>query len=361
MSRERATERIAPHAASHRKTALAKRLWNRLHCRQINDGVDMAISRILMAFFALLIPITSPAQDTYPNKPIRLVVPYPPGGVADAVARMIQPAWSAALNQTIVVDNRGGAGSNIGLDAVAKSPPDGYTIGLFDTALAINPSLYPTMPYDPQRDLAPVSLIARGPLVLVVNPSFPARTVAELVALAKAKPGSIAYASAGNGTVVHLAAEMLKTSAGIDMIHVPYKGAGAAITDVVGGQVPVLFAVPGTALPHIKADKLRALAVTGDSRFKSLPSVPTLAEAGVQGVRGTIIVGFVVPSKTPRAVVGRLRETLANVVSTPEVTDKLIDFGLSVVVADSDQSARMIADEIAMWGKVVKSSGAKVE
>jgi len=324
-------------------------------------GFNMAISRVLIALLASLASIASAAQDAYPSKPIRLVVPYPPGGVADAVARMIQPAWSTVLSQPIVVDNRGGAGSNIGLDAVAKSPADGYTIGLFDTALAINPSLYPSMPYEPQRDLSPISLVARGPLVLVVNPTFPAKTVAELIASAKAKPGSIAYASAGNGTVVHLAAEMLKTSAGIDMIHVPYKGAGAAVTDVIGGQVPVLFAVPGTALPHIRSGKLRALAVTGDSRFKALPEIPTLGEAGVQGVGGTIFVGFVVPSKTPRAIVTRLRDTLAKVVSTPEVTEKLNDFGLSVVAADPDQSTRMLADEIGMWGKVVKSSGAKVE
>jgi tripartite-type tricarboxylate transporter receptor subunit TctC len=317
--------------------------------------------RILTAIAALFVSIGCAAQDNYPNKPIRLIVPYPPGGVADAVARMIQPGWSAALGQPVVIDNRGGAGSNIGLDAVAKSAPDGYTVGFFDTALVINPTLYPTMPYDAQRDLVPVSVIARGPLVLVVNPSFPARTVAELVAIARTKPGSISYASAGNGTIVHLAAEMLKASAGIDMAHIPYKGAGAAITDAIGGQVPVLFAVPGTALPHIRSGRLRALAVTGDVRFKSLPDVPTLSEAGVQGVGSTIIVGLVVPAKTPRAIVARLHDTVAKVIATREVTDKLDDFGLSVVAADSDRAAPMIADEIAMWGKVVRSSGAKVE
>jgi len=315
----------------------------------------------LLAACTLAMPVAGAAQDAYPTRPIRLIVPYPPGGVGDAVARMIAPGWSAALKQPIVIDNRGGAGSNIGLDAVAKAAPDGYTIGLFDTALVVNPALYPSMPYEAQRDLAPISLIARGPLVLVVNPSFPAKDVNELITLAKAKPGSISYASAGNGTPVHLAAEMLKSAASIDIVHIPYKGAGPAITDVLGGQVPVLFAVPGTAIQHINAGKLRALAITGDTRFKLLPNVPTFAESGVQGVNGTIIIGFTVPAKTPRAVVTTLADTLGKVLATSEVTDKLTDFGLVVVAADPDRSARLLADEASLWTKVVKTSGAKVE
>jgi tripartite-type tricarboxylate transporter receptor subunit TctC len=313
----------------------------------------------LLAVFAL--SFACHAQDTYPGKPIRLVVPYPPGGVGDAVARMIAPGWSAALKQPIVIDNRGGAGSNIGLDAVAKSAPDGYTIALFDTALATNPALYPSMPFDPSRDLTPISLIARGPLVLVVNPAFPAKTVGELVAMAKAKPGAITYASAGNGTPVHLAAEMLKSQAGIDLVHVPYKGAGPAVTDVLGGQVPVLFAVPGTAIPHINAGKFRAIGITGDTRFKSLPDVPTIAEQGIKGVDGTIIIGFVAPAKTPRAIVSQLYDTLAKVLATSEVTDKLAAFGLTVVAADPARSAKLLDDETALWAKVVKDAGVKLE
>ncbi|MCC6197867.1 MAG: tripartite tricarboxylate transporter substrate binding protein [Burkholderiales bacterium] len=321
----------------------------------------MKAIRALLALALLSLSVASAAQDAFPGKPIRLIVPYPPGGVGDATARMIAPAWGAALNQTIVIENRGGAGSNIGLDAVAKSAPDGYTIGLFDTALVVNPALYPSMPYEAQRDLAPISLIARGPLVLVVNPAFPANTANELVALAKAKPGSISYASAGNGTPVHLAMEMLKSSAGIDLVHVPYKGAGPAITDVLGGQVPVLFAVPGTALQHVNAGKLRALAITGETRFKRLPNVPTFAESGVQGVDGTIIIGFTVPAKTPPAIVKLLASTLARVLATSEVADKLADFGLTVVAADPQRSAKMLAEEAELWAKVVRSSGAKVE
>jgi tripartite-type tricarboxylate transporter receptor subunit TctC len=313
----------------------------------------------LVALFAL--SFACHAQDAYPSKPIRLVVPYPPGGVGDAVARMIAPGWGAALKQTIVIDNRGGAGSNIGLDAVAKAAPDGYTIALFDTALATNPSLYPSMPFDPARDLTPISLIARGPLVLVVNPAFPAKSVGELVALAKAKPGSITYASAGNGTPVHHAAEMLKSQAGIDLVHVPYKGAGPAVTDVLGGQVPVLFAVPGTAIPHINSGKFRAIGITGDTRFRSLPDVPTIAEQGIKGVDGTIIIGFVVPARTPRAIVTQLYDTLSKVLATTEVTDRLAAFGLTVVAADPERSAKLLADETALWAKVVKDAGVKLE
>ncbi|MEO8136556.1 MAG: tripartite tricarboxylate transporter substrate binding protein [Betaproteobacteria bacterium] len=336
----------------------AERMGRLPHRAAVRQGIFLAMTLLLIPF------ATSPAawaQDAYPSKPIRLIVPYPPGGVGDAVARMISGGWSAALKQPIVIDNRGGAGSNIGLDAVAKAAPDGYTIGLFDTALVVNPSLYPALTYDAQRDLAPISVIARGPLVLVVNPAFPAKDIGELLALAKARPGSISYASAGNGTPVHLAAEMLKSAAGIDMVHVPYKGAGPAVTDVLGGQVPVLFAVPGTVLQQINAGKLRPLAITGATRFKLLPAVPTFAESGVHGVDGTIIIGFLVPAKTPKAIVALLAETLATVLANAEVTDKLTNFGLQVVAADPERSARLLAEETALWAKVVKSSGAKVE
>ncbi len=301
------------------------------------------------------------AQEPLPQQADRLIVPYPPGGVGDAVARMIAGGWSAALKQPIVIDNRGGAGSNIGLDAVAKATPDGYTIGLFDTALVVNPSLYPSLTYDAQRDLAPVAVIARGPLVLVVNPAFPAKDIGELLALARAKPGSISYASAGNGTPVHLAAEMLKSAAGIDMVHVPYKGAGPAVTDVLGGQVPVLFAVPGTVLQQINAGKLRPLAITRRDAVQAAPHC-----ADVRGIRRAGC-GWHdhhrVPrsSKTPKAIVAMLAETLATVLANSEVADKLTNFGLQGVAADPERSARLLADETALWAKVVKSSGAKVE
>ncbi|MFN0163568.1 MAG: tripartite tricarboxylate transporter substrate-binding protein, partial [Burkholderiales bacterium] len=242
--------------------------------------ITMSNSRTVLSCLALAAALaglpgaTVLAQDAYPSKPVRLVVPFPPGGIGDFVARVVAPKWGEALKQQIVVENRGGAGSNIGSDHVAKAAPDGYTVLLFDTALLVNPALYAKLPYDAQRDLSPVMLLGRMPLVLSVNPALPATSVADLLALARAKPGNLSYASAGSGTLVHLAAEMLKSVAGLDIVHVPYKGAGLAIVDVIGGQVPMLFSVPGTARAHIAAGKLRALAVTGERRFRGFPDVP---------------------------------------------------------------------------------------
>ena len=308
------------------------------------------IAKLLLPV-ALCVAAAGPAsaQATYPSKPIRLVVPYPPGGTGDTVARMVVTRWSELLKQTIVVDNRGGAGSNIGIDLVAKASPDGYTIGLFDTALFVNPALYGTLPFDVQRDLLPITVAARGPLVLTVHPSLPANTLAELLALARAKPGGLSYASAGSGTPVHLAAEMLKSAAGLDIVHVPYKGAGPAVLDVVGGQVPMFFALPGTARPHIAAGKLRPLAITGAKRFKDLPSVPTFAEAGVQGVDATLVVGFLAPARTPPAVVKALYDALHQVLASPDIVERLGGLALDVVGSDPERSATIVR-EIAVLG-----------
>ena len=274
---------------------------------------------------------------------------------------MVAPKWSELLKQTIVVENRGGAGSNIGVDLIAKSAPDGYTIGLFDTALFINPALYGTLPFDVQRDLTPITVAARGPLVLAVHTSVPANTLAELLALARAKPGSLSYASAGSGTPVHLAAEMLKSSANLDIVHIPYKGAGPAVVDVVGGQVPMFFALPGTVRPHIAASKLRPLAITGNKRFKDLPTVPTFSEAGIQGVDATLVVGFMAPARTPPSVINVLYESLRLVLASPDIIERLGGLALDVVGADPERSAAIMRDETALWAKVVKSTGAKAE
>jgi len=316
---------------------------------------------LLCALLALAPAAAALAQDSFPAKPVRLVVPYPPGGIGDFVARLIAPKWGEALKQQIVVENRAGAGSNIGIDYVAKAAPDGYTVLLFDTALLVNPSLYARLPYDAQRDLAPLMIVGRTPLVLAVNPTLMANSVADLLALARARPGYLAYASAGSGTLVHLAAEMLKSAAGLDIVHVPYKGAGLAILDVIGGQVPMMFAVPGTARTHIAAGKLRPLAITGERRFKGLPAVPTFAEAGVRGMDASLIVGFMVPMKTPAAVVTTLHDTLAAVVAQPEIIGKLGESGMDMVGADPRRSAAILADEFALWARVVRSSGAKAE
>ena len=301
------------------------------------------------------------AQEPFPSRPIRMVVPYPPGGIGDFVARLVAPKWSEALKQQIVVENRPGAGSNIGIDHVAKAAPDGYTVLLFDSALVVNASLYTRLSYDARRDLAPVMIVGRTPLVLAVHPTLPAANVTELIALARSRPGGLTYASAGSGTLVHLAAEMLKSAANIDVGHVPYKGAGQAILDVIGGQVPMMFAVPGTARAHIASGKLRALALTGETRFSGLPAVPTFAEAGVRGMDASLIVGFMVPVRTPAAVITTLYETLSGVTMQPEIIGKLGESGMAMVRSAPQASEVILANEFAIWEKVVRSSGAKAE
>lgn len=301
------------------------------------------------------------AQEAFPSRPVRMVVPYPPGGIGDFVARLIAPKWSEALKQQIVVENRPGAGSNIGIDHVAKAAPDGYTVLLFDSALVVNASLYTRLSYDARRDLAPIMIVGRTPLVLAVHPTLPAANVTELIALARARPGGLTYASAGSGTLVHLAAEMLKTAASIDIVHVPYKGAGQAILDVIGGQVPMMFAVPGTARAHIASGKLRPLALTGEKRFAGLPSVPTFAEAGMRGMDASLIVGLMVPARTPAAVLTTLHDTLASVTAHPEIVGKLGESGMDMVRSAPQPSEAILANEFALWERVVRSSGAKVE
>lgn len=310
---------------------------------------------------SMLLSAAPQAQEAFPSRPVRMVVPYPPGGIGDFVARLIAPRWSEALKQQIVVENRPGAGSNIGIDHVAKAAPDGYTVLLFDSALVVNASLYARLSYDARRDLAPIMIVGRTPLVLAVHPTLPAANVTELIALARARPGGLTYASAGSGTLVHLAAEMLKTAASIDLVHVPYKGAGQAILDVIGGQVPMMFAVPGTARAHIASGKLRPLALTGEKRFSGLPAVPTFAEAGMRGMDASLIVGLMVPARTPAAVLATLHDTLASVTAHPEIIGKLGESGMDMVRSAPQPSEAILANEFALWERVVRSSGAKVE
>ncbi len=310
---------------------------------------------------SMMLNVAPVAQEAFPSRPVRMVVPYPPGGIGDFVARLIAPRWSEALKQQIVVENRPGAGSNIGIDHVAKAAPDGYTVLLFDSALVVNASLYTRLSYDARRDLAPIMIVGRTPLVLAVHPTLPAANVPELIALARARPGGLTYASAGSGTLVHLAAEMLKTAASIDIVHVPYKGAGQAILDVIGGQVPMMFAVPGTARAHIASGKLRPLALTGEKRFAGLPSVPTFAEAGMRGMDASLIVGLMVPARTPAAVLATLHDTLAGVTAHPEIIGKLGESGMDMVRSAPQPSEAILANEFALWERVVRSSGAKVE
>ena len=309
---------------------------------------------------ALLFAAAAGAQD-YPARPIRVVVPFPPGGGTDLMARTVVQKLGESLGATVVVDNRGGAGGTIGTDLVAKAPPDGYTLVVVSGSHAINPSLYPKLPYDSVRDFAPVTMLTSGPGLLVVHPSVPARTVKEFIALARSRPGQLHYASAGIGTPPHLAGELFKTMTGADIVHVPYKGNGPAYTDLIGGHVSVMFPTIPTAIPHVRTGKLRALGVTTRSRTAIAPELPTLSESGVPGYDVSSWYGLLAPAGTPAAVVARLQREIAKVLRLPDISEKLTAQGLDLVGNTPEAFAGVIQSEIAKWAKVVKASGAKVD
>lgn len=275
--------------------------------------------------FALLLTALAPsaAQD-YPSRPVTLIVPFAAGGSTDVIARVIAEAMRGPLGQSLVVDNRGGAGGSIGTAAIAKAVPDGYTIGMGTAStLAINPAAYKALPYDISRDLEPVGLIAQVPNVITVNPKLPAKTVAELVALAKAEPGKLTYGSAGNGSVSHLMGEQFKLATGTDIIHVPYRGVGPALNDAVGGQINIMFDNLPTSLPLIQDGKLRALAVSSPKRLAVLPDVPTFAELGLNDLDWMAFFGLIAPAKTPKAVIDKLNAALRDALANPQVRDTL--------------------------------------
>ena len=311
----------------------------------------------LCAAAALAFGATAVAQE-YPAKPIRVVVPFPPGGGTDLMARSVMQKLGESLGATVVIDNRGGAGGTIGSDIVAKSPADGYTILIVSGAHAINPSIYLKLPYDSVRDFAPVTMFTSGPGLLVVHPSVPAKSVKEFIALARSRPGQLNYASAGIGTPPHLAGELFKTMAGVNMVHVPYKGNGPAYTDLLGGQVSVMFPTIPTAIPHVRAGKLRALAVTTAKRTAITPELPTIAESGVPGYDVSSWYGLLAPAGTPAAVVAKLQREVARVLRLPDVSERLTPQGLDIVADTPGEFAAIIKSEIVKWAKVVKASGA---
>lgn len=325
----------------------------------------MARRRILLglatvALIAAALPAN--AQSTYPTRPVSLIVPFPAGGSTDLVARVVAEKMSGLLGQQIVVDNRGGAGGNVGTAAAAKAEPDGYTLLMGTVAThAINSALYKKMPYDPVKDFAPVSLLVVVPNVLVVNPDFPAQNVQELIALAKEKPGELSYASSGNGTPLHLSGELFKTMAGVDIVHVPYKGAGPALVDVMGGHVPIMFDNLPSSTEHIKAGKLRGLAVTTAERSPSMPDLPTIAESGLPGYETYTWNALFVPAGTPPDVVAKLNEAAVAAVSDPEIKAKLESMGATIVGSTPEQLAAHVQAELDKWGPVVKASGAQVD
>jgi tripartite-type tricarboxylate transporter receptor subunit TctC len=301
------------------------------------------------------------AHAAFPDHPIKVINGFAAGGGADILLRTIIPAVSENLGQQIIVDYRAGAGGNLAMEAVAKAPPDGYTLLMGTPGLAINPSLYSSLPFDPLKDFAPISLIGTVPNVLVVNPSLPVESVADLVALAKAKPGVLNYASSGTGTSLHLAAELFTLDTGTKIVHVPYKGGSQAQTDVMGGQVQMMFNVLPSALPQIQAGKLRALAVTGKTRSESLPNVPTMIEAGVPGYSALTWNGLLAPAGTPPEIVARLNDAIVKAMRTPAMKELLAKIGQDPAWSTPQEFAAFLREETDKWSKVVHATGIKAQ
>ena len=310
---------------------------------------------------AALTPLVALAQ-AYPSKPVTVVVPWPPGGPSDIAARPMAKGLGDELHQSFIVDNRGGAGGNIGTAMVTKAAADGYTLLITSSApIVINPSLYKQMPFDPPKDLAPITNLLRVPLVLAVHPSVPANNLKELIAYIESQKGKIQYASSGNGTPQHLTGELFKSTAKLDMVHVPYKGSAPAITDLIGGHVPIMFDSTIAILPQIKAGKVKAIAITSAKRSAVLPSVPTFAEAGMPGFESYAWYGFFAPAKTPPDVLAKLNAAALKVMKGPEWQKVLAETGSENVGESPEQFTAFTRAEAAKWAKVVKESGATLD
>ena len=321
------------------------------------------LSLVIAAIAALALPATSAWAQAYPNKPVRLIVPYAAGGGTDFFARTVGAKLGEQLGQTIIVDNKPGAATIIGAEVAAKSAPDGYTLLIADsTTLAVNPSLYKKLPYDPAKDFSSVTLTARFAMVLVVNPNTSkATTVKEFIEEAKKDPGKISYASVGAGTTHHLTMELFQQRTDIKLIHVPYKGAGPAIQDMVGGQVPVMFVDLAAGGPMIKAGKLRVLAVASPKRIAALPNVPTFAEQGIAQFEAWAWQGLTVPAGTPKEIIAKLNAEYAKVVADPAIRQKLVDAGVEPVTSSPEEMNAYIKSETAKWAQVIKQSDIKID
>ena len=299
--------------------------------------------------------------QSYPQRSIRLVVPSSPGGGTDITGRIVAHKLTEQLGQQVVVDNRAGAGTTIGNDIVAKSPPDGYTLLMGLSTLAINPSMYAKLPYDALRDFAPVSLVVLSPNILTVHPSVPARTVKQFIALAKGKPGSITFGSAGHGTSPHLSGELLKVLAKIDIVHVPYKGSGQSVIGLLAGEIGANFPSVPTAMPYLKTNRLHGLGVTTAKRTQALPEVPSIAEAGVSGYEATQWFGVLAPAGTPRPIIDRLQQEIVKLLRSPDVRERLIADGTDPVGNTPEEFAAYIRSETEKWAKVIKAAGIKAQ
>ena len=314
----------------------------------------------LAAAFAALGPLTAVAQD-YPARPVKIVVPFAVGGPADVYARFLGAKLQESLGQPFIIENKPGAGAVTGTDAVAKAAPDGYTLLLMSNAHTVNETLIPNKPYALQRDFAPIAPINYSDLVLVVNPAVAANTLPELIALAKAQPGKLNYASSGPGTPYHMAGELFKAMAGVDIVHVPYKESSGARTGVLGGQVEMMFDAVTTMSEQAKAGKVRALATSGKARSSVMPNVPTVSEAGVPGYEAVIWLGLMAPKGTPPAIVSRLNAEVAKIVAKPEVRAEWAKQGAVGMTMTPEEFSRYVGDDIVKWEKVIKVSGAKVD
>ena len=315
----------------------------------------------MRAILGLLLMLAAAAAAAWPDKPLRVVHGFAAGGGADIFLRTVVPKFSENLGQQVLVDYRTGAGGNLAMEAVAKAAPDGYTLLMGTPGLATNAFLYDKLPFDPLKDLAPISLIGSVPNALIATPTLPANSVRELIALAKAQPGKLNYASSGTGTSLHLAAELFLVSAGLQMQHIPYKGGAQAQTDVMGGQAQIMFNVLPSALPQIKAGKLKVLAVTGRTRSEALPDVPTMIEAGVPGYTATTWNGILVTGGTPREIVLKLNDALVRAMKTPEMKEALARIGQDPLWSTPEEFAAFLREETEKWRKVIQATGLKAQ
>jgi tripartite-type tricarboxylate transporter receptor subunit TctC len=319
------------------------------------------MSKRFLCLAALLLCVSHAFAQTYPAKPIRIVVPYPPGGFNDTLGRTFAAKFSEAWGQPAFVENKPGANTVIGTDFVAKSAPDGYTLLIVAFPFAVTPSLLKNMPYDTVKDFAPVVWAAVSPNVLVVNPSLPVKSVAELVALAKAKPNSLSYASTGNGSSNHISMELFKSLAGVEIVHIPYKGSGPAVTDLLGGQVQLMFDNAPNVMPQVKAGKLRALGMSSAKRSSFAPDIPTVAESGVPGYEVAVWFGLVAPAGTPREIVQKLNAEAMRILAMPDVRERFLSQGVEPVGSTPEQFGEHIKSQMTKWAKVVQDAGVKAE
>jgi len=332
--------------------------------RFLTEGEDvpkLSALALTIGSLTLLSPAASAADVPYPNRPIRWVVAFAPGGSLDRVARMLAPRLSDALGQPVAIDNRPGAGGNLSAELVARSAPDGYTLYVTSLALVVNASLYRKLPYDPLQDFAPITLLGAAQQVLVAHPSLPVRSVADLIALAKRSPGKIDYVSSGNGTSGHLAMALFTSTAGIDLIHVPYKSIAQAQADLIAGQVPLFFpTIPG-ALPFIQAKRVRALAVGSEKRSTALPDVPTMHESGLKGFEASAWYPLLVPAGAPRAVIDRVNAAVLTTINAPQMHKQLVAEGVEPIGSTPEHLASYMRSEMAKWAKVVKAAGIQAQ